>query len=428
MKKKIIISCVFFALVGLFSAFWVTQSQLMEDTVEPKTVAEQTKPADDSEAKTVQQKAGYENKFHFTLNEGSNLTRVLSKRKVPKKQIYNIVQAANEIYPIRQLRTNSKGILYFSKKPIVRINALRVDFSKTQYLVVRWSQEFNRWLPKIHKKPSKIRTIAFNGTVALSLWDSAKQAGMPPALISELAEIFAWQFDFSREVRSGDRWRLVVEQTVVDNRPIASGKILIAEYQTSSRNYTAIRYEKPNGRFDYFTPDGDSLKRMFLRSPIKFARISSRFARRRYHPILKRNKPHLGVDYAAAPGTPIKAVGDGVVQYAQWKGAGGRVVKIKHMKKYATAYMHLRSYAKDIKKGARVQQGQIIGYVGSSGRATGPHLHFSFYAGGKYVDPLGMKFPSADSLDKSQMADFREKTSYRLSKLQPWGSKSKTIL
>ncbi len=260
---------------------------------------------------------------------------------------------------------------------------------------------------KIVEYPVTKKKLHYRGLVQLSLWGSAKQAGMPPALIDQLADIFAWQIDFAKEVRSGDRWKISVERKYVRGQPIGHGPILAAQFESDHKKLTAVRYPQSGPDARYYFPDGRSLESLFLKSPLRYRRISSRFQRSRYHPVLKRRRPHLGVDYAAAPGTPVKSVGDGRVVFAKWRGGGGRVVKIKHNSTYSTAYMHLRGYAKGIKSGSKVKQGQVIGYVGSSGLASGPHLHFSFYENGKYINPLGKKFPSASPIVKSDMKNFQ---------------------
>ncbi|MGE4132796.1 MAG: M23 family metallopeptidase, partial [Bdellovibrionales bacterium] len=225
--------------------------------------------------------------------------------------------------------------------------------------------------------------------------------------------------DFSREVRVRDRWRLTVEQKLVRGRPIGWGSILAAEYENAGELHTALLYQDGESS-GYYGLDGSNLRRMFLKSPIKFGRISSRFNRKRFHPVLKIRRPHLGVDYAAARGTPIRSVGDGTVLLAGWKGGGGRTVKIRHNSTYQTSYLHMSGFAKGIKRGTRVKQGQIIGYVGATGLATGPHLHFEFSVNGKVVDPLKAKFPTADPIPKTKIASFKAQISGLLATLPGW--------
>jgi murein DD-endopeptidase MepM/ murein hydrolase activator NlpD len=260
----------------------------------------------------------------------------------------------------------------------------------------------------------------FTGTVASSLWESAEDIGVDPILIVQLTEIFAWQVDFNREVQPGDQWRLVVEERFARDQAIGWGSILAAQYVNQGETFTAVKFPQEGPGGAYFTPDGESLRRMFLKSPIKFGRISSRFSHKRFHPILKKNRPHLGVDYAAPIGTPIRAVGDGRIVYLGRNGGSGKMIKIRHNSVYQTAYLHLNGYAKGLRRGSRVQQGQLIGYVGQTGLATGPHLHFAFYENGRYVDPLGRKFPAADPVPDEKLTSFKKVARGIIPQLPDW--------
>lgn len=297
---------------------------------------------------------------------------------------------------------------------------LSFDVSSTEIIKAKLSEDEEWQIEKIDFPIIK-KKRTFAGNVSTSLWESAEKYGVEPSLIINLTEIFAWQVDFNREVRPGDQWRLVVEEQFTRNKSIGWGEILAAEYVNQGEVYTAVRYvDKNTGYSSYFSPDGKSLKRMFLKSPMKFGRISSRFSKRRLHPVLKKPRPHLGVDYAAPQGTPVRSVGKGQITILGRRGGSGKMIKIRHNSVYQTAYLHLSRYAKGLRKGSRVEQGQIIGYVGSTGLATGPHLHFSFYENGRYVDPLGKKFPAADPVPKKQMDQFKTLVSKTLPLLPNW--------
>jgi len=190
---------------------------------------------------------------------------------------------------------------------------------------------------------------------------------------------------------------------------VREGDIVAAEFVNQGRSFRAIRYTDPSGRTDYYTPDGLSLRKAFLRTPVQFSRISSRFNLHRKHPILNRIRAHKGVDYAAPVGTPVRAAGDGKVTYKGWNGGYGRFVVLQHGQRYSTAYGHLSRFAAKLRSGARVHQGQIIGYVGQSGLATGPHLHYEFRIDGRHRDPLKVKLPAAKPLQARYMADFESK-------------------
>jgi murein DD-endopeptidase MepM/ murein hydrolase activator NlpD len=225
----------------------------------------------------------------------------------------------------------------------------------------------------------------------------------------ELAGIFGWDIDFALDIREGDEFRLVYEEQFLDGEKIRNGNILAAEFVNRGHSYRAVRYQAKNGRADYYTPTGQNMRKAFLRSPVDFRRISSRFGKR-HHPVLNRMRMHKGVDYAAARGTPIRATGDGKIIYRGRKGGYGKTVIIRHGSKYSTLYAHMSSYNRKVRHGSRVKQGQIIGYVGATGRATGPHLHYEFRVHGAHRNPLTVKLPSAASIDKKLKSDFLQQT------------------
>lgn len=272
---------------------------------------------------------------------------------------------------------------------------------------------------KVVEETVERRLQAFAGHVEDSLWASATNAEMSPLLVADLAEIFAWQVDFAREVRKGDKWRVLVDQGYVGGEPLNDSRILAAEYINEGEIFQAVYFQKDSNKGYYF-PDGSSLRRMFLKSPIKFGRITSRFNRARFHPILKTRRPHLGVDYGAPIGTPIRAVGDGTIANAERRGGAGNMISLRHNSIYKTNYMHLSRFAKGIRPGVKVKQGDLIGYVGNTGLSSGPHLHFEMWQNGRYVDPLNVKFPSAEPLPASSMAEFKEVASKFLAALPAW--------
>ncbi len=231
-----------------------------------------------------------------------------------------------------------------------------------------------------------------------------------PQTDCRLGEIFAWQVDFSREVQPGDKWRFAVEEELVHGEHMGWADIVSAEFLRGQDMHNATRFAARNERAEsfvgYYDAEGKNLRRVFLKTPIQYSRISSRFQTKRFHPILKIARPHYGVDYAAPTGTPIRAVGDGTIMLAARSGGAGNTIKLKHNETYITAYKHLSRFAQGIRANVKVKQGQTIGYVGSTGLSSGPHLHFEFYVNGKYVDPLGQKFPSAEPIPAQSLPDF----------------------
>ncbi len=256
-------------------------------------------------------------------------------------------------------------------------------------------------LPVEHKRRS------VSGTIKRTLFESGDEAGLSHSLIQELAHIFGWDIDFALEIQKGDQFKLIWEERWAGGRHVEDGPILAAEFVNQGETYRALRYVRKDGQADYYTPDGQHLRKQFLRTPVDFARISSHFNPRRLHPILKRIRPHRGVDYAAPAGTPVYAAGDGTVTHRGWKSGYGRVIFIQHGARYTTVYAHLSKYAKGVKVGSKVAQGQIIGRVGQSGMATGPHLHYEFRIDGVHRNPVKVRFPSIKPLRQADLADFR---------------------
>ena len=245
------------------------------------------------------------------------------------------------------------------------------------------------------------------GSISSSLYRDGIEKGMTSKMVIDFANIFAYDIDFANDVRKEDKFTVIYEETLVENRTVRTGAISMAEFVNQGKKITAIRYTTKKGEIAYFTPEGKSMKTRFLRMPVEFSRVSSRFNPRRRHPILKIVRPHTGVDFAAKTGTPIRSVGNGVVTWAATKGGYGKTVIINHGDGYTTLYAHMRIYARNIRKGRRVKQGDVIGYVGTTGVSTGPHLHYEFRVRGAHKDPLKIKIPRQTRLAKSELVDFQ---------------------
>jgi len=244
------------------------------------------------------------------------------------------------------------------------------------------------------------------GVVHGSLHATLSNNNLNPALAAELAKVFAYSIDFFK-LKKGDKFKAIYEDVQIDGQSVGIGEIKAAYFEHKSEPYYAFAFTQ-DGHRDYYNEEGKSLKKAFLKSPLKFTRISSKYTMKRFHPILQRYKPHLGTDYAAAKGTPIMTIGDGTVIEAAYSGGNGKYVKIKHNQTYTTQYLHMSKFAKGIKRGAQVKQGQVIGYVGSTGLATGPHLCFRFWKNGKQVDPHKEKPPRSNPIKNQNMALFQQ--------------------
>ncbi|MFQ5350912.1 MAG: peptidoglycan DD-metalloendopeptidase family protein, partial [Thermoanaerobaculia bacterium] len=241
------------------------------------------------------------------------------------------------------------------------------------------------------------------GALRGSLEGSIRRAGGSPVVAYEMADVLQWDLDFNRDLRAGDRFEIVYEEVFLDGTFESIGDILALRYDNDGRLHEAYRFGDPPG---YYDGEGRPLRKMFLRSPLRYSRVTSRFSGKRFHPVLKRYRPHYGVDYGAPTGTPARVTGSGTVVFAGWDGGGGRTVKVRHPNGYLTAYLHLSRFAAGIRKGRRVAQGDTIGYVGSTGLANGSHLDYRVQLNGRWVNPLAMKVEPAPPIPDDQLAGF----------------------
>jgi murein DD-endopeptidase MepM/ murein hydrolase activator NlpD len=311
----------------------------------------------------------------------------------------------------RGLLPPGKEVHFYFTKPTPgtrqspQLKAMEVDFSDTSTLT--WEKEIRGILFQKREKPYDVELKTVGASVENSLFADGQKAGIHPTLLSQLADIFTWDIDVEREVRKGDSIKILYEQRSRKGQETkASLRILAAELVSAGQKLTAIYFEKQKGQGNYYNLEGISLARSFLRFPLEFTNITSHFAHSRFHPILKVNVPHTGVDFAAKRGTPVRAVGDGVISLADWNGLYGKMVEIQHDSTYTTRYAHLDRFAEGIRNGTAITKGQIIGYVGSTGRATGPHLHFELYKDQQYIDPLSVDFPAEDLIEPTLQTVF----------------------
>ncbi len=261
------------------------------------------------------------------------------------------------------------------------------------------------------------RSVLRSGLIEGSLFGATDAADVPDSIASELAEVFSGDIDFQKDLRRGDRFSLVYEAFYYEGQMVKTGRLLAAEFVNQGKSYRAVYFKDPQGREGYFGQDGQSLKRAFLKSPMPFSRISSGFTTARFHPILKLWRAHRGVDYAAPTGAPVRSVADGVVAFSGRQHGYGNLLVLDHQRPYSTAYGHLSRFAKGIRRGAHVSQGQIVAYVGATGLATGPHLHFEFRVAGVQKNPLTLKLPTSYPLDRRYKTAFVAKAQPLIGKL-----------
>jgi murein DD-endopeptidase MepM/ murein hydrolase activator NlpD len=341
----------------------------------------------------------------FRVQRNESLYLILDKFNFSDDEIYSITQQAQQFVNLRALRPGQKYRVYASADSGEAISKLVWQPNQVDYVVF----DLHREPFEIYKasRPLTSKTVIASGEINSSLFESINETGAHPLLAHKMAEIFAWQIDFFR-LREGDHFNVLYQKRFIDGEFYSIGNVLAAEFTHGGEAFRAYRFT--NGDFDgYFDENGKSVQKVLLKTPFKFnQRISSHFSHSRFHPILKKSMPHYGVDYAAPYGTPVLAVGDGVVTEAQYRGANGNIVKIRHNSTYSTAYLHLKGFASGIHRGVRVNQGQIIGYVGNTGRATGTHLDYRIFKNNHPVNPLAIDLPSSVSVPDSLMEAFQE--------------------
>lgn len=333
---------------------------------------------------------------------GESPYQILIKNyKISPNLAASYLTVINKIVKVRRIRPGDCLKLYFNNHKLKKISYQREPeisyiFTSTPYGIRH----------KIKREKTYIKLDCISGIIKTSFYDSALEHGINPSLILELAEIFAWDIDFFMDVRPHDSYSILYEKIYAKGKFIRNGRILAAEFINNGKHLEAYYFEDPTGYKDYYNANGKSLCKTFLRSPLRYKRISSRFSYHRLHPILGVVRPHLGIDYAAPIGTPVEAVGDGRIVFIGWKGGFGKFIKIKHNHIYTSTYGHLSRFAKGLKRGSFVKQGQVIGYVGSTGLSTGPHLDFRFLAYGKYIDYLRFKQPQGKSIPQLYRRSF----------------------
>ncbi len=341
----------------------------------------------------------------YSIKRNSSVHEALMAAKVDPKIIYQIVQTSKPVFNLRHVQPGTRFVI--SKQLNGDIRRVAFDISPLQRLEINYTHK--EWSSEIIDIDTTKKLVHFGGVIQESLWSSAVEQGLSPEVIIAFAEVFGWQVDFSREVRKGDVWKFSVEKLFAEGRTVGWGDIVYAEYKNGPELYKAYYYDnKATKTRGYFEENGESLRKVFLKSPIKFGRITSRFSRRRFHPIHRRYKAHNGVDYGAPRGTPIRAVGDGRIVKIGRYGGSGKMIILDHVAGYTTKYLHMSRFKRGLRRGSKVQQGDIIGYVGSTGYATGPHLHFEMSKHRRLMDPLKVNLPAADPVPETALAHFKD--------------------
>jgi len=318
-------------------------------------------------------------------------------------QTYDLTVASSDVFDVKKLRVGNTYRAYYSdRNRAEKLQFLVYDQDRTSNIVFSCQPPYDAW---IYEKPITVEQRYADVTINSSLWVDMRNAGVSPELILSLSDIYAWTVDFFG-LQKGDRFRVLYEEKLCDGEVVAVDTVRYAVFSHGGQELPSIMFDQKDGGNIYWNEKGESMRKAFLKAPLKFSRISSGFSYARRHPVTRKVQPHTGVDYAAPKGTPVMTIGDGVITSMKYEGAGGNTIRIRHNSVYSTAYLHLSGYAKGLKTGQRVRQGQVIGYVGSTGRSTGPHLDFRVWKNGSPINPLKMESPPAEPLKDANRKAF----------------------
>mgnify|MGYP006102897209 FL=1 len=338
-----------------------------------------------------------------TIKRNDSLFTILSEFGVKKENIINLINSKNSNL-LSNIEVGDKIRVNLDENNEIK-DLLYIDDFQSGVRAERFENAY-----KIDKFKYALEKVKIFKHVVIedSMYVSGLKKGIPDSVLMDVVYINGWDIDFTHDIRSGDSFSIIYEEILVDGEKVLDGDVLITEFNNKGKKITSIRFDLKNGKSEYFSSEGINVKKAFLRSPVKLSYISSKYNLRRKHPVLHTIRAHKGVDYAANKGSPVRATGDGTISFAQYNGGCGNEIKIKHSEDYTTRYCHLDKYNSRTKVGRKVKQGQTIGYVGSTGLATGPHLHYEFHVNGKHTDPLRVKFPNATPIRSSERGKFNE--------------------
>ena len=351
-----------------------------------------------------------------SVKSGDNLSLIFQRAGLTDRQLFAFMASHKKTKSLTRIHPGQTLAFHIEDG---ELQTLRYQQDRLNSQVFERSE--SGFKHNVEQRIPEVRTTHRRTTINDSLFLAGQKAGLDANLIMEMANIFGWDVDFALDIRKGDTFKVVFEEQYLDGEKYANGNILSAEFKNQGKTFQALRYTDSKGNTHYYTPTGETMRKEFLRTPVDIGRISSHFNLRRKHPVLNRIRAHKGTDYAAARGTPIKAAGDGKVVHAGRKGGYGNTVIIQHGQTYKTLYAHMKNFGRGVRSGSRVKQGQIIGYVGTTGLSTGPHLHYEFYVNGAVRNPVTVKLPKARSIAKTEKARFFDKTRPQLAQLNSLG-------
>lgn len=360
----------------------------------------------------------------FTVKSGDSLSIIFQRAGLSDRDIYELFSASADAKALRRIMPGE--VMAFSLNNDKKLNEL--TYIKNQLTSLQFTRTEKGFSSKKLEREPEIKIAFRHASINSSLFMAGKNAGLASNVLMELANIFAWDIDFSQDIRRGDQFKVMYEEKYLDDKKIGNGAILAVEFVNQGKTYKAVRYIDKDGDANYYTPEGESMRKAFLRMPVDFARISSHFNLGRKHPILHTIRAHKGTDYAAARGTPIKAAGDGKVIHAGRKGGYGNTVILQHGQGYQTLYAHMQNFGRGVKTGTKVRQGQIIGYVGTTGLSTGPHLHYEFHVNGVPRNPMTIPLPKANSIANADKAHFESQTQTIVAQLDKYQKNTQLAL
>ena len=336
------------------------------------------------------------------VKSGQYFSNLFGALGMTQKDAYDLAQSCDSIFDVRSLRIANIYRAYYSADD--RLEYVVYDRDRMHCVIFDCTEPYGVW---IYEKPVTRAERYADVTINSSLWNDMLAEDVSPLLILSLSDIYAWTIDFFG-LQKGDRFRVLWQETECDGEVIAVDTVRYAVFTHSDKDYPAIMYDQHDKGNIWWNEKGESMRKAFLKAPLKYSRISSGFSYSRKHPVTRKVQPHTGVDYAAPKGTPVMTIGDGVITSMKYEGAGGNTIRIRHNSVYTTAYLHLSGYAKGLKVGQRVRQGDIIGYVGSTGRSTGPHLDFRVWKNGTPINPLKMESPPAEPIRQENLEAFNQ--------------------
>ena len=337
------------------------------------------------------------------IKKNQSLSEILLRFNVSYSLIDQLARKSKDVFDVRKFMVGKKYSIFYSEDSLQHVEAFIYEIDAANYVVYHLTDSINIYRDR---KQVDVEIKTASGTINSSLWNTMVDNNIDHGITMEMAEIYAWAVDFYR-IQKGDWFKVIYEEKYVDGEKVGIGRILGARFNHFDEDYNAIYFEQGEAS-DYFDENNKSMRKAFLKAPLKYSRISSRYSKRRFHPVQKRYKAHLGTDYAAPKGTPIMATGTGTIVKAGYSKGNGNYVKIKHNSVYATQYLHMTKVKTGIRKGVRVKQGDVIGYVGSTGLATGPHVCYRFWKNGKQVDALKLKLPASLPIEAKYLEVYKK--------------------